>query len=605
MVLRLVSTFLLLGVMVWAVTPDRAYCASANQSYRVAQKYFDQGDYGRAARVLKAILSRQSGHQPSLFLLGRIYYRIGSVNKAVQYFNRAGDQALFADGAFDYGVSFFAVQNCEKALEAFLMIPKNHPQRNLAQFYSGVCLYRRQRYDQAERVLQRAQDLPSKLESAKRDLLITIQRTQASARQRHFSTAPGYAPLPLPSYSAPIEERLPVAGVPKVNVAVKSQPNTSATSEGFSATITPGLQFAQRSYHGEKHQVKFVDGGESGFLANLDGQWRYDFESSGMRPALLLATRADVSNKVAKNVELQYITYEGDSGAPVAQTLNDKNQNIKYLNVYAAPGGSVAFTKAISAEVRYKWNQALADFNQDNRVGFQGPYASLSAAFGFFSASANIGAMSYDSVLVGPTGMDTSMGASLGLGFETIKVSGNFQYVSTDRPELALAGDRLRGYRSRIGADGQIKKQWESWGLALGGSYTTREQPSAEVLIDGNESEIKGIISADKSFTLGATITGSVSMTSLPRNILNVKPPVAGSTTGESVSQVAQGVGTAQGFNVGLKYVPLDWCYMSAGFFWTQYSYTVGEAALVEEFRKAVIDLESGYELIVGFSKSF
>lgn len=107
---------LLLLLFLLATPSYPLYAKTVTSTFQLANRAFNQGDYVTAVRILRVILKKYPDHQASAFLMGRTLYRMGRPKMAAPYFRRSGD-FMNADGSFEYGIVFFTVENCGKAID--------------------------------------------------------------------------------------------------------------------------------------------------------------------------------------------------------------------------------------------------------------------------------------------------------------------------------------------------------------------------------------------------------------------------------------------------------------------------------------------------------
>jgi len=162
-------TLCLLSTPCWAkkqkAPPSPASPASpgVRGMFEEAQRHYLAGRYTLALRGYHAILTKYSGHEPSLLQSAKALYRLDRFREAYGFYQRIPLGNLDVESTYEYGWTFYQANAWEGAYNAFRKIPKGHALYDLANYYGGIAAIKLRRYDEAEKMLDQAVVLPDRL----------------------------------------------------------------------------------------------------------------------------------------------------------------------------------------------------------------------------------------------------------------------------------------------------------------------------------------------------------------------------------------------------------------------------------------------------------
>ncbi len=587
-----------------------AQFGKATQAYRA-------GKLKASYKMLIKIVRKYPDHQPSHLLLGRILYRSGQIGKAARHFKRVPPDMLTPDAGYEYGITMFTAKDCKRAIAGFARVPKNAREKDLANFYRGICHVRQREYQQGQVYLARAQRLPPGLQDSRRQALQFSKRQMRAERQGGASAgANPYLIVPTPPppaypaydpYAGQVGPPGPSQPPPK---PAKAEPPPPPPT-GFQNSITPSLTVTQTTTTNDFFGFgnSQTDVGKTDLKLAFKTKYLAAPRASGRQAYFSLGLEAAQSQSNSKSNTTKYIAYENNPADIIEQTTETAPTTSNALNLAVNPEGSFPIGGSMDVTGGFTYKESQPDDAALDKSGSQGPYGSVGIGIGdTIDLKLTFAQTDY---LTGSktTSSDQKIGAEFSKDWETVSADVSVkQTTSESKQPLPPPPVLSTFYGTSLAVDASLTKAWDSFSLTGAANMTQYTPPSGYIKVDEASSN-KFALTADKTFEFGGTASFSASMTQLSAYTRFFDDPAfeADPDDPDAVAPkiAAKADGTAQTFLASFKLTPLDWFFTSASYKQTQREFSIQPPTLQQKFQETVADLITELVLQAGVSKTF
>jgi tetratricopeptide (TPR) repeat protein len=607
----LIHRLYLVCFIVGLVLPDLAQAQSVTQDFARARLLHEKGEREKAARILIRNVKKYPDHQPSLILLGRIYWSLGDSGKAQRLFSRVPPEMIPPDAAFEYGAAMFAENRFERAIKGFSKVPPG-PLRDIAHFYTGVSWMRLKQWHKAGISLRRAEKLPANLASARRRLLRTLQERE---REDRFSGAQPWVPS-LPPPPAPPVPQLPQTERP----AGKSPPPKKAEppplKQGFGWSATPTLTATSVQQRDDNHGFRTTKYEGRTLESTVALGVRHDSAPRAFGGQAAWTLNLDLgrySNRV-KGESVAFKAYDDDPSAVftevkelnvAAVTTSYDGLTLRTLDAGETWDGRVTLgtlqplTESLDLEFKYSAWEKYPGLGRDRKIGTRTPSARLAVEVGTVTLEGNF-AMSDLIDVKGTAQNDMTFGVRVTKNYESVILRGGFTHIDTvvpaERPKVVP--------KSIDTGEASLVKNWESLSLTGLGRWTSRAPMPGETLAGALVTQ-RGELTGKWSFELGSvTATGFYSV--LDQFLFKgLDHPTEVGSEGKPVKIDVAAGGTQQGATIAARLAPLPWLWASSGYTIQQSAWVTADPTLQKKFEAANNELRTIFTWAVGVSRSF
>lgn len=577
---RAVSLIGWLGYAAFCPLPARA--ETVGQGFAKAQRAAESGHAKAAVQILGRLLKRYPDHEPSRLLLAHLYYGMGQFNKAALQYRRLPPSVVTTDNAYEYGVSFFTMKDCARAVRGFNKVAAKSQEINLAYFYLGICALNAYECQKAEVLLGKARDLPPKLEAARRKAL-------AKTDPRICQAPPPVAPLAGPPVATvpPAFYGFPATGeAPPPQPAVGSvgppSPAAAATDKGevgVSTFIEPGLYLKQRNK--TANYFGFKNGNSQTLNENISLRLggRYDlppttpggFQSYG---SVEVFTAQDWGQTNGTNES--YVTQSSQPGTIFSQSSPVPPGSTHVLLLSLEGKGGYALRPSVLLIGGDKILEALPDIDFGKSIMFNEIYA---------------GATYGDKILA-----------------TTLRLSDVYVTMHKAPPAgpVSLSNSDDQVYNSFAGsalaANLDVLRNWDAYSLQGKVNYTAY-QPNNGYYMGGDTAHTRVDVVATDTMKLGLKLTAAASY-QISSQYNAAVPDPSGAKGAPSVKATASQA-NSYSFLGQAELKPVDWCFGMASYRYTSFSFSGLDPAYSTAFQQASAEVSTTFTLQIGLDKKF
>lgn len=601
------SLLILLTLVALILVYPEPALANVSKKFNVARNLFEKKRYKQSEKMLKAIIRQYPDHKASYYLLGRIAYRFGKSKKATKLFLKSGPSFLFTGGAFEYGITMFAAKRYNLAIKGLNRVPRNSPNRGIADFYIGVSYYNQKRFAQAENFLRRARKIPANLESSRRAFLREAGKQRELERAGRFTPQrPIYIPPPTQQYYyAPQPDGTPPplppgAGAPPPtqttpDVAQKEVESKPEIKKGYSSAMTPRLDYTKQTAFKDKHGFGGTESNTQGISGGINGNFRYDNKSGS---SYYLDLDLGFNNKTTTGSNIKNVVYEDDPGTIVATRSDVAAALDKSATIILKPGFDLPVAKSLALSGSFELEMSLPEMRFEEASQTRTPAGNIEVSFG--DISLDLGASLTQIVTADGATADqkTSLTGDLDKPFETFNLSFSFGLTMVSTPAAATIG----GFEQNMSIGATATKSFGDLSLKISGKNSQNTPPSGTV-VGGTQSSNTFNGEASFPFEFGISFTAGGKFIMIDQYITPLSESVEGSEETTTVNVGASGQTT--GFNATIKFAPISWLNLSASYSRDETAYTVGNKEKEADFQQNTPDIITGTSISIGVSQSF
>ena len=585
--------------------------ASVTQDFARARSLHERGEREKAARILIRNVKKYPDHQPSLILLGRIYWSLGESGKAQRLFSRVPPEMIPPDAAFEYGAAMFAENRFERAIKGFNRVPAG-PLRDIAHFYTGVSWMRLKQWHKAGISLRRAEKLPANLASSRRRLLRTLQEREKEDRP---SGAQPWVPALPPPPAAPVPQ-LPQTEKPTGKAPVAKKPEAPPPKQGFAWSATPALTATSVQQRDDNHGFRTTKYDGRTLESTVALGVRHDGEPRAFGGQAAWTLNLDLgrySNRV-KGESVAFKAYDDDPSAVftevkelsvAAVTTSSDGVTLRTLDAGETWDGRITLgtlqplTESLDLEFKYVAWEKYPGLRRDRKSGTRTPSARMALEMGTVTLEGNF-AMADLIDVKGQAQSDMTFGVKITKNFESVLLRGSWTHLDTVVPE-----DRPKVVPKSVGTgEASLVKNWESLSLTGLGRWTSRQPMPGETLAGALVTQ-RGELTGKWSFELGSvTATGFYAVMDqfLTKGLDH---PTEVAADGKPAKVDVAAVGAQQGMTLAARLSPLPWLWASSGYTVQQSAWKTTDPALQKKFEAANNQLRTIFTWAVGVSRSF
>jgi hypothetical protein len=578
--------------------------ASVMKSFGKANKLFGRGQFNAASKILLKNIKKYPGHQPSLLLMARIYYRKGNVRKAARYFRKVPPGMVSGVSAYEYGISMFETKRYNKAIKALRRVGNKAKQKYLAKFYLGAAYMRNRQWQKAVTNFQRAKKLPNQLRAARRKLLRTARR-RLNAERRGQLTRSTYVivPTPPPVYQ-PAPTGAPDPSAPKTPATpAPPPPPPPPPSEKFTNSITPSVTFNRTSSNSQNHGFSESESESQSTTFAISDKARYDMKprANGGQGHFQVGFSFAQANTNSTGSDVKYVAVPNEPGIFTEEKTAKDGTTAKKTTWSVAPEVGFPFTESIDVTGKYSVSESMVDDDSETVTGSQGPSGNMGISPGSFDL--NIGFSMTDSTALGETvSSSTTFKGDISKSLDNdISVSAN---ASQTTYELPVGYPNPAG-KTAMGAS--ISKPFGDYNLSASGSQTSYTLGQGALYVTGAQSVTLFSGSVSTSFDFGGSVSGSYTSKTLADYTKPVtRENVDAGEDGSKPSVVVVAQGTEQIINGTFKLSPFDYVYGLMSYSQTQRGFTgYNDPTMQAFFEASESDLSTKFVIEIGISKTF
>ena len=568
-----------------ALCPFPARAETVTQGYAKAQRSASSGHAKTAVQILGQVLRRYPDHEPSRLLLAHLLYELGQYSKAAQQYRRLPALVLSPDIAYEYGVSFFAIKDCARAVRGFGNVPVKAKESNLAIFYLGICALNAYECAKAEALLSKAKDLPPHLEPVRKKALVKANaRTCQSAPSASVAAAGGSDAPPVPAYygypalpdSAPLPAPPPVAGLAATAVPVAAAADKADV--GLVIFFEPALYLKQRNktanFFGYKSGSSQTLNQNISLKANA-GYYLPKATVAGSAPYVNLEVIAAQDWGQSSGTAETYVTQDSRPGTLFSQSLP------------VPPGATRLFLVSAEGKAGYPLRPTLMLSAGDKLTdALPNVEVSKSILFNELYAGGSLG----DKVLI----------ATLRLSQISVTMS---KPVQAGPVSLVYGDDQMFNTfsGSAFAANFDLLRNWDAFSLQGKVKYTTY-QPGLGYYMSGDTANTKFDLVASQGVKYGIRFTLSASHQLSSQYSVAIADP--SSAAAPSIRGVAaQATSSSIGGQVDIK--PLDWCFGQISYGYSRFAYSGLDPAYDLAFQQGSTQESKIFTLKFGLGKKF
>ncbi len=137
--------------------------ADAQAQLKQAMTLFRANRYKEASAIFSRLLRTYPDNETARIYLGKSLFRMDRHEESYQVFRTLNLKTLDPETSFEYGKSFFDHEQYEEAFSAMLQVPEGNDYYDLASYYGAISAVKLKRFRDAERMIENAVVLPSKL----------------------------------------------------------------------------------------------------------------------------------------------------------------------------------------------------------------------------------------------------------------------------------------------------------------------------------------------------------------------------------------------------------------------------------------------------------
>ncbi len=594
--------------------------ASVTRNFAKAQSLFEKGQYRAAAQILSKQVEKYPDHKPSYFLLGRIYYASGNTVKAGRLFARAGSQFLTTETAFEYGISMFAVKRYKEAILGLKAVRRSSNEKGIADFYTGVAYFNLRRWYDADQYLRRAEEIPAELRPSRLRFIKETQRRIRSEQQSGFSAFTPQAVVPLPA-PPPWQMAQPSYGTqppplppgpsgptgPSAGAPTKiEKPKTLKINQGFSAQITPKIEYGMSATYSDMHQSAIEENSTRGLSGGVQLAARYDRKPSSFLGAAFGGIQTNFRDKETTGRKTKFYKTAEDPDNTIVQDETNAPAQDRALTMDITGNLDLNFSKAMSAILGVSYWLNFPEFDASGSFSEIKPSVELSLDLGKFTVSGSAAVAMGSGTTTTPEPSNTTLlSSTLTLNLPILTVEGKALFSSVDNAGAAMTRSALGGFQDQLTLEGTIRKPISSVTLSAA-VQSIFKNPPPDKIAPGISDQLKFNGSLNFSLDFGISVTGSVDYVMINQVIYDAIPTGVKDSEGKDETVPMAAAGDNIIYTGKLRFAPIEWAYFDGSFSFTQASYSpAGKAEHVPFFRQQVPDLQRTTSLLVGVQTTF
>lgn len=585
--------------------------------FQKAQKLFRAEQTLQAQKILKQLAKKYPDHLPSQILLGRIAYLQGKYGRAAKYFRKVPPEMITSDMAYEYGITMFVANNCQRANAGFARVKESDRAIDLANFYRGVCFLRSRNPQRALLYLKKAKKIPENLRETRREALVEARRRIKAEQQGRPIAANAYfvvptPPPPMPPQPLPGSERQGFTP-PSSQAGGKASPPVPATA-GFVNTVTPSLTLSQSARTSDFFGYKLNKTETSTNEIKLSVKSRYNFEphSNGKQPYVqLLADLSRITEK-SKGVDSRYIAYADEPGTVIEQETDVSAKPRDDANMSIVPELGWPLGSMLQIMAGYKYDLTYPAFDASKKYGAKTPNGRIVLTLQQTTVEVSGNQREAFDASDATVRSDQLLGGKITQDMDAVDIFLAMQQTTIVQGPAAPAPVAQAGTQQ---IEFGLTKAWEKFTLAF--SVLQWDQTLAAGITENPErpelSSLKIVGSGNWSFDFGASINlafAQINRSSF-RQSFDVKesqtqsqtsPP---NTAAPTQKKILNADWSDQEASLVFKLAPIDWAFLQASLLYQRRSYTMEDGEYRQDFEKKNPELISEFKITAGISKAF
>lgn len=613
--MRRSRAILLLVVALLLVLSTEGLGQSVTTDFQRAQKLLKADQIDRARKVLRQIIKKFPDHLPSQILLGRIAYSEGKYARAVKHFRKVPPDMITSDMAYEYGITMFIANNCQRASAAFARVKEGDRAFDLANFYRGVCFLRARQPQRALIYLKKSKNLPENLRDTRREALVEARRRiKAEQQGRAVSTNP-YFVVPTPPPPWPPQ---PLVGAePAAKAAPPGPPAKEKVSPpvpGLVSAITPSLTLMQSARTSDffGYTLNKTETSSNEIKLNIKNRYNFAAIPNGKQPYLQFVSDLSRISEQSKGIDSRYIAYADEPGTVIEQEtdVSAKPRDDAILSLVPEVGWPIG--SMLQLVGGYKYDLTYPSFDPSKKFGAKTPNGRLILVLQ--QTTIEISGNQRESFNANDATLRTDqvVGGKISQDLDSVDFFAAIQQT-TVAPGPAAAAPLAQSGTQQVEAG--LTKTWEKFNLGF--NILQWSQTLAPGISENPErpelSSLRISASGSWSFDFGASINlmlAQVNRTSF-RQAFDAKAnstqsQIDASDTSPQVSKkLVEADWNDQELTSIFKIAPIDWAFLQTSLNYQIRSYTMKESDYRQEFEKKNPESILEFKVTVGISKSF